>query len=77
MSDKDPAAILDSAKAWWSTSIIDMKPGSIRFAGFPIEQLIGAVSFPQMIWLMLRGTLPTPDIGLMPARAIRGWAIPR
>lgn len=65
MSDNDPAAILDSAKAWWSTSIIDMKPGSIRFAGFPIEQLIGAVSFPQMIWLMLRGTMPTPEEGTL------------
>ncbi|MHB2208545.1 citryl-CoA lyase [Methylobacterium sp. CM6257] len=65
MSDKNPAAILDSAKTWWSTAIIDMKPGSIRFAGFPIEQLIGAVSFPQMIWLMLRGTLPTPEEGAL------------
>lgn len=65
MSDKDPAAILDSAKAWWSTSIIDMKPGSIRFAGYPVEQLIGAVSFPQMIWLMLRGTIPTPEEGTL------------
>lgn len=65
MSDKDPAAILDSAKAWWSTSIIDMKPGVIRFAGFPIEQLIGAVSFPQMIWLMLRGGMPTPEEGAL------------
>ena len=45
MSDKDPAAVLEDAKAWWSTAIIDMKPGIIRFAGFPIEQLIGAVSF--------------------------------
>ncbi len=65
MSDKDPEAVLDSAKAWWSTAIIDMKPGSIRFAGFPIEQLIGAVSFPQMIWLMLRGSLPTPEQGAL------------
>ncbi|WP_375463922.1 citryl-CoA lyase [uncultured Methylobacterium sp.] len=60
MSDKDPAAILDAAEAWWSTAIIDMKPGVIRFAGYPVEQLIGAVSFPQMIWLMLRGAMPTP-----------------
>ncbi|MER2196095.1 citryl-CoA lyase [Methylobacterium brachiatum] len=65
MSDKDPAVILDSAKAWWSTAIIDMKPGSIRFAGFPVEQLIGAVSFPQMIWLMVRGTMPTPQEGAL------------
>lgn len=60
MSDKDPAAILDAAKAWWSTAIIDMKPGSIRFSGYSVEQLIGTVSFPQMIWLMLRGSMPTP-----------------
>ncbi|MTI17529.1 citryl-CoA lyase [Rhodobacteraceae bacterium RKSG542] len=44
---------------WWRTSIIDMEPGRIAFRGHPIEQLIGSVSFPQMIWLMLRGNLPT------------------
>jgi citrate synthase len=65
MSDKDPATILDTAKAWWSTAIIDMKPGVIRFSGYPIEQLIGAVSFPQMIWLMLRGSMPSPAAGAL------------
>ncbi len=44
---------------WWQTSIIDMEPGRIDIRGRPIEELIGAVSFPQMIWLMLRGTLPS------------------
>lgn len=53
--------LLRKAAEWWSTEIIDMKPGIIRFRGFPIEQLIGRVSFPQMIWLMLKGDLPTPD----------------
>lgn len=43
---------------WWRTDIIDMAPGQIRFRGHPIETLIGAVSFPQMIWLMTRGELP-------------------
>ncbi|MBY4899117.1 citryl-CoA lyase [Cupriavidus sp. AU9028] len=43
---------------WWRTSIIDMRPGEIRYRGYPIEQLIGRVSFAQMIWLMLRGELP-------------------
>ncbi|WP_375456326.1 citryl-CoA lyase [uncultured Methylobacterium sp.] len=70
MSDKDPAAILDTAKAWWSTAIIDMKPGSIRFAGFPVEQLIGSVSFPQMIWLMLRGSMPTAAEGALMEAAL-------
>ena len=39
---------------WWKTSIIDMEPGKISFWKYPIEELIGNVSFPQMIWLMLR-----------------------
>ncbi|MEO1226829.1 MAG: citryl-CoA lyase [Pseudomonadota bacterium] len=44
---------------WWRTDIIDMAPGKIRLRGQPIETLIGNVSFPQMIWLMLRGDLPS------------------
>ena len=44
---------------WWRTSIIDMQPGVIRFFGYPIEELIGNVTFPQMIWLMLRGEIPS------------------
>ncbi|PZX10270.1 citrate synthase [Palleronia aestuarii] len=44
---------------WWTTSIIDMEPGKIFFRGHPIEQLIGNASFPEMIWLMTRGDLPT------------------
>jgi citrate synthase len=43
---------------WWRTSIIDMRPGVIRFRGYPIEELIGRVSLAQMIWLMTRGELP-------------------
>lgn len=46
---------------WWSTSIIDMAPGQIRFRGHDIQDLIGNVTFPQMIWLMTRGDLPTPE----------------
>ncbi|MVO17913.1 citryl-CoA lyase [Parasedimentitalea huanghaiensis] len=44
---------------WWTTEIIDMVPGQIRFRGHPIQDLIGNVTFPQMIWLMTRGALPT------------------
>lgn len=43
---------------WWNTDIIDMVPGQIRFRGRPIEELIGNVTFSQMIWLMLRDGLP-------------------
>ncbi|WBQ02131.1 citryl-CoA lyase [Kribbella sp. CA-293567] len=49
------------AADWWATSITDIEPGEIRLRGYPIEELIGAVSFPQMIWLMVRGELPSED----------------
>jgi len=40
-----------------------MGPGTIRFRGYAIEELIGRISFAQMIWLMTRGELPTPAQG--------------
>jgi citrate synthase len=45
---------------YWSTGIVDIHPGSINLRGYPVQELIGAVSFPDMIWLMLRGELPNP-----------------
>lgn len=51
-------AKLERAAQWWSTEIIDIRPGVIRTRGIPIQDLIGRTSFPQMIWLMLRGDLP-------------------
>jgi len=48
---------------WWRTSIIDMRPGVIRYSGYPIQELIGNVGFAQMIWLMTRGDLPTEGQG--------------
>lgn len=44
---------------WWRTEIVEMEPGMIRFRGYAIEDMIGNVSFAQMVWLMLRGELPT------------------
>lgn len=48
-------------RQWWCTAIIDMAPGRIALRGHPIQDLIGHISFAQMIWLMVRGDLPTPD----------------
>ena len=53
----------DAVRHWWRTSIIDMEPGRIAFRGHLIEDLIGNVSFGQMIWLMTRGELPSPVPG--------------
>lgn len=59
MSAKSPEQLLDDASAWWSTDIVDIHPGKISFRGYPVEELIGSVRFPDMIWLMTRGELPT------------------
>lgn len=58
MSEQSDA---QAVRNWWRTSIIDMEPGKIAFRGRAIEDLIGNVTFPQMIWLMVRGDLPTKE----------------
>lgn len=60
MPTKTPEEILADASAWWDTALIDIHPGKIAIRGYPIEELVGRVRFPEMIWLMLRGELPTP-----------------
>ncbi|NSX53504.1 citryl-CoA lyase [Parasulfitobacter algicola] len=58
---------------WWETSIIDMEPGRIDIRGHAIQDLIGNLSFCQMIWLMLRGDMPTTDQArLMEAALVAG-----
>lgn len=58
MSTQDPGV-----SDWWRTSIIEMSPGKIRYSGYAIQDLIGNVSFAQMIWLMTRGELPSAGQG--------------
>ena len=53
----DPAK---TPEDWWSTGIIDMQPGMIRYRGYAVEELIGRVGFADMIFLLTRGELPAP-----------------
>src|SRR5262245_48144075 len=46
---------------WWSTAIIDMQPGKIRYRGYAVEELIGRVGFAAMIYLLTRGELPDAE----------------
>ncbi len=56
---------------WWRTSIIDMEPGRIAFRGKPVEDLIGTLSFPQMIWWLVIGdTLPDAQAHLLEAALV-------
>ena len=61
MSDQEADAALQAASDWWTTSIIDINPGEIVVRGYEIQDLIGKISFPEMIWLMTRGDLPLAE----------------
>ena len=63
--------LVAEASAWWDTAIIDIHPGRIAIRGYPIEELIGRARFPEMIWLMLRGELPTSDEAELLEAALR------
>ena len=63
MSEHDAKATVQAASDWWKTEIIDIRPGEITVRGYEIQDLIGRVSFPEMIWLMTRGDLPTAEQG--------------
>src|ERR1044071_3520585 len=58
MAPKTPEAQLAEVSAWWTTDIIDIHPGEIALRGYPIEELIGNVGFPDMVYLLRRGELP-------------------
>jgi citrate synthase len=60
MSDTPASGAATSCENWWSTAIIEMKPGMIRYRGYAIEELIGRIGFAEMVHLMTRGELPDP-----------------
>lgn len=58
----------DEAAAYWATNLVRIQPGEIALRGYPIEELIGRFSFIDIIWLMVRGELPTePESRLLEA----------
>ena len=61
MSELEKKTGRERGEEWWQTGIIEMSPGIIRLRGYEIQDLIGRVSFPATIWLMLRGELPSEE----------------
>ena len=58
---RDEGRDMSDVADWWQTSIIDMEPGRISIRGEEIQDLIGNLSFAEMIWLMICRT--KPDLG--------------
>jgi citrate synthase len=48
---------------WWNTEIIGVKPNEIMISGYQIQDLMGRVSYGEMLYLMITGKLPQETAG--------------
>ena len=49
----------------WKTSITRIESNKISIRGYPLEDLIGTLSFPEMIYLLIIGNLPSKKEAMM------------
>ncbi len=50
----------DEVAQWWGTAVSRIEPGVIELRGRPVQELIGSASLTSVIWLLLRGSPPSP-----------------
>ena len=51
--------LLKITKPRWKTSITKVEPNRIITRGYPQEDLIGNISFPEMVYLLIKVNFPT------------------
>src|SRR5438067_13668698 len=49
----------------WKTAITSIAPNTILIRGYPVDEMMGRLSFAEAVYLLLMGELPTPAIGRM------------
>jgi citrate synthase len=49
----------------WRSALTDVAPNQILIRGFPVDELMGRLSFAEAVYLLLMGELPSPAIGRM------------
>ena len=54
-----------TADATWKTSLTSIEPNRILVRGYPLDEMMGRLSFAEAVYLLLMGELPTPAIGRM------------
>jgi citrate synthase len=47
----------------WKTSITKIEPNKVSIRGYPVDKLMGKISFAQAIYLVLTGEMPSPEVG--------------
>ena len=54
------ASQASAGQGQWKTAITKIQPNRIWVKGYRLDQLMGKVSFPETIYLILKGELPSP-----------------
>src|SRR5688572_19417074 len=49
----------------WQTSVTSIAPNKILIRGYPVDEMMGRLSFADAVYLLLMGELPTQAIGRM------------
>jgi citrate synthase len=69
MSDHEPGhdrrAQPRTSPERWHTALTSIAPNKILIRGFPVDEMMGRLSFAEAVYLLLMGELPTPAIGRM------------
>src|ERR671934_1290872 len=54
-----------TAQDRWPTALTSIAPNSILIRGYPVDEMMGRLSFADAVYLLLMGELPSPGIGRM------------
>src|SRR5215203_2708024 len=49
----------------WQSSLTEIEPNKVLIRGYPLDEMMGRLSFADAVYLLLMGELPTPAIGRM------------
>jgi citryl-CoA lyase len=49
----------------WQTALTSIAPNTILIRGYPVDEMMGRLSFAEAVYLLLMGELPSPAIGRM------------
>jgi citrate synthase len=47
----------------WKTSITKIQPNKVSIRGYPVDKLMGQISFAQVIFMVLTGEMPSKEVG--------------
>jgi citrate synthase len=69
--DAEPSHVSDRRRtprepktgATWETAITSIAPNQILLRGYPLDEVMGRLSFAEAVYLLLRGEVPTHAIG--------------